>query len=214
LTAHRLSLANKGVPNFKIWRIDVRKLIAGMQMSVDGKIEGSEGFADWVETWSDNYDLIPQVDACVLGAGMYTGYEGYWGAVQNAPDKPLPMTDRLPTPAELKWARFAAQTPHYVLSSTRTTALWPNTTIFRGLKDVAALKQQSGKDIYLIGGARTLVGLISGGLVDELRIHLHPLIAGKGKSLFGTAELRQGLELRKVEQLKGGRVSLIYGLGK
>lgn len=27
----------------------MRKLIAGMKMSVDGKIEGPEGYADWVE---------------------------------------------------------------------------------------------------------------------------------------------------------------------
>src|SRR5437867_3996099 len=98
----------------------MRKLITGMQMSLDGKIEGPEGYADWVETWSDNYDLMPQVDACLLGAGMYTGYEGYWSVIQNAPDKLLPMTDRLPTPAEVQWARFAAQVPHYVLSSTQT----------------------------------------------------------------------------------------------
>ena len=42
----------------------MRKLIAGMKVSVDGKIEGSEGYADWVEAWSDDYDLMQQVDAC------------------------------------------------------------------------------------------------------------------------------------------------------
>src|SRR4029453_12887846 len=30
----------------------MRKLIAGMQSSIDAKIAGAEGFADWVETWS------------------------------------------------------------------------------------------------------------------------------------------------------------------
>ncbi len=44
--------------------------------------------ADWVEAWSDDYGLMPQIDACLLGAGMYPGYEGYWTAVQNEPDKP------------------------------------------------------------------------------------------------------------------------------
>ena len=37
----------------------MRKLIAGMQISLDGKVEGSEGYADWVHEWSDNYGLIP-----------------------------------------------------------------------------------------------------------------------------------------------------------
>src|SRR6059036_745936 len=47
--------------------VDMRKLIAGMKISVEGKIEGPEGYADWVEAWSDDYDLMLQVDACLLG---------------------------------------------------------------------------------------------------------------------------------------------------
>ena len=39
----------------------MRTLIAGMKIPVDGKIEGPSGHADWVEAWSDNYDLMPQV---------------------------------------------------------------------------------------------------------------------------------------------------------
>ena len=191
----------------------MRKLIAGMKMSVDGKIEGPEGYADWVEAWSEDYGLMPAIDACVLGGGMYPGYERYWSAIQNEPDKPLPMTGKAPTPVEVDWARFAAQTPHYVLSSTLTSALWPRTRFVRGLEDIAALKQQPGKDIYLMGGARITASLIDAGLVDELRLIVYPLIAGEGKALFATAERRCGLELRKVEQLQGGRVSLIYGIG-
>src|SRR5262245_3804158 len=64
-------------------RSQMRKLIAGMKTSVDAKIEGPEGVADWVEAWSNDYDLMPQIDACLLGANMYPGYEGYWTAVQN-----------------------------------------------------------------------------------------------------------------------------------
>ena len=52
----------------------MRNLIAGMQTSVDGKIEGPDGYADWVESWADNYDLIPHIDACLLGGGMYPGH--------------------------------------------------------------------------------------------------------------------------------------------
>jgi hypothetical protein len=46
-----------------------------MKMSVDGKIEGAEGYADWLE-------------ACVVGGGMYPHYEQYWTTIQNEPDKP------------------------------------------------------------------------------------------------------------------------------
>ena len=191
----------------------MRKLIAGMKISVDGKVAGPEGIADWVEGWSDDYGLMPHIDACLLGGGMYPGYELRWTAIQNEPDKPLPMTGKLPTPAQVEWARFAAQTPHHVLSNTLNKAAWPRTSFVRGLEDVAALKQQPGKDIYLVGGARTTASLIDAGLVDELRLIVYPLIAGEGKALFATTEHRRGLELRKIQQLQDGRVSLIYGIG-
>ena len=191
----------------------MRKLIAAMKISVDGKMEGPQGSADWVEAWSDDYGLMPQIDACVLGGGMYPGYQQYWTAIQKEPDKPVWITGSAPTPAEIEWTRFVVQTPHYVLSSTLTSALWPNTSFVRGLEEIAALKQQPGKDIYLVGGARTTASLIDAGLVEELRLIVYPLIAGEGKALFGTTERRRGLELRKVQQLSQGRVSLIYGIG-
>jgi dihydrofolate reductase len=194
--------------------VAVRKLIAGMQTSVDGKIEGPEGYADWVESWADNYDLMPYIDACLLGGGMYPGHEEYWTAIEESePGRPLPITGTLPTAAEVEWARFAAQTPHYVLSNTLTSANWSRTRFLRSLDDVAALKQQPGKGIYLIGGARTVASLIDAGLVDELRLHVHPLIVGEGKALFATTERRRALALREVRQLEGGRISLIYGVG-
>ena len=190
----------------------MRKLIAGMKMSVEGKIEGPEGYADWVEAWSDEYGLMPQVDACLLGAGMYPGYEQYWTAIQNEPDKPVWITGKAPTPAEIEWARFASQIPHYVLSNTLTSTLWPKTTFVRGLEEIAALKEQTGKDIYLIGGARTTASLIDAGLVDELRLIVYPLVAGEGKALFAMTERRRALELQMVQQLESGHLSLIYGI--
>ena len=191
----------------------MRKLIAGMKISVDGKMEGADGTADWVDAWSEDYGLTPQIDACLLGAGMYPGYEHYWTSIQNEPQTPAWITGKPPTPAEIEWARFITLTPHNVLSSTLTSAVWPTTRFIHGLDEITALKQQPGKDIYLVGGARTTASLIDAGLVDELRLISHPLIAGEGKALFAKAERRRGLDLRKVEQLPGGRVSLIYGVG-
>jgi len=168
--------------------------------------------ADWVEAWSEDYGLIPQIDACVLGANMYPGYERYWTGIRNEPGKPAWITGTPPTHAELEWARFTTQAPHYVLSKTLNSANWANTSFLRGLDEVAALKQRSGKDIYLMGGARVTASLIDAGLVDELRLIIYPLIAGQGKTLFATAERRRGLELKNVQQLSAGRLSLLYSV--
>jgi dihydrofolate reductase len=178
----------------------MRKVIAGMRSSLDGKIGGPDGYADWVETWADNYEIMPRVDACLLGAGMYPGYEQYWTAIHTDPNQILPMTGRRATAAEVEYARFAVRTPNYVLSNTLTATAWPTTKFMRGLDEVRALKEQRGKDIYLVGGATTLQSL-------------HPLIVGRGKALFERTECRRSLELRGVQQLPGGCVSLNYAVG-
>jgi hypothetical protein len=65
----------------------------------------------------------------------------------------------------------------------------------------------------LESGAQTAGSLIDAGLVDELRLILDPLLAGEGKALIAMTEHRRELELRKVQQLPEGRVSLVYGIG-
>ena len=191
----------------------MRNLITAMKISVDGKFEGPQGYADWVADWSDDYGLTPQIDACVLGGRMYPGYEQYWTPIQDEPDQVHPQTGAVPTPAEVEWARFAARTPHYVVSRTLTEAAWPGTRFLRGLDDLAALKQEPGRDIYLMGGGAITAAAIDARLVDELRLIVYPVIAGGEKALFPSSAVRRGLELRKVEQLPDGRLSLVYGIG-
>ena len=189
----------------------MRKLIAAFKMSIDGKVEGRDGYADWVDAWSEDYGLTPQIDACLLGGHMYPGYEQYWTAIQNnEPNKPLQITGRPPAPAELEWARFAALIPHYVFSNTLTSANWKGTRFLRTIEEIGSLKQQPGKDIYLTGGAQIAASLIDAGLVDELRLVVCSLIVGEGKSLFATTQKRRALELRETRQLADGRVSLLY----
>ena len=60
----------------------MRKLIAGMKISVDAKMEGPEGTADWVEAWSEDYDLMRKSTRACLGRHV-PGYERYWTAIQQ-----------------------------------------------------------------------------------------------------------------------------------
>lgn len=191
----------------------MRKLITAMKISVDGKFEGPQGYADWVADWSDDYGLTSQVDACVLGGRMYPGYEQYWSPIQAKADKVHPQTGAVPTSAEVEWARFASRTPHYVVSNTLTSAAWPHTRFLRSLDELGALKLNQGKDIYLMGGGAITAAAIDAGLVDEIRLIVYPLIAGGGRVLFNSSAIRHGLELHKAEQLPDGRLSLVYGVG-
>lgn len=187
----------------------MRKLIAGMKLSLDGMAYGAEGMADWVDAWSEDYGLTPEIDACLLGAGMYPGYESYWTAIRADPATPQWIRENPPTAAEVAWAELVPNMPHYVLSHGLDETGWANVTFLRSLDEVAALKKQAGKSIYLVGGLRLTADLIEAGLVDEIRLILYTLIAGGGRPLFAESP-RRALSLLDSQALGDGRVMLTY----
>jgi hypothetical protein len=73
----------------------MRRIIAAQVVSVDGFIEGPNRELDWVDSWEDPFDLLPQIDTCILGGGMYPGYEQYRGAILANPEGVLPFSGKV-----------------------------------------------------------------------------------------------------------------------
>lgn len=190
----------------------MRKIIAGLIVSVDGFIEGPSGELDWVETWEDPFDLLPQIDTCILGRAMYPGYERYWSAVLANPEGILPFTGRVASKGEIDYAHFAEKTPHIVLSKTLDRISWKNTRIVRDVEDIRKIKQQPGKDMHAVGGATLVSSLMNQGLIDELRLVVAPIVLGAGKALFKDVKERHTLKLLEAKPLKSGMVRLTYSM--
>jgi dihydrofolate reductase len=190
----------------------VRKIIAALQMSLDGFIEGPDGELDWIDSWEDPFDLLPQIDTCVLGRKMYPGYEQYWGAIRANPAGVLPITGRVATKGEVEYAQFAARTPHIVLSRTLREVAWKNTRIIQDAEELRAMKERPGKDMHAVGGATLVSSLINVRLVDELRLVIQPIILGRGKPLFNDIRQRHTLTLLETKPLTSGMVRLSYKL--
>jgi dihydrofolate reductase len=188
----------------------MRKIIAALIVSVDGFIEGPKGELDWVERWEDPFDLLPQIDTCILGRGMYPGYEQYWTAILANPKGILPFTGRVASKGEIAYARFADKTPHIVLSRTLDKVAWKTARIVRNLEEIRKLKQQPGKDMHAVGGATLVSSLMNVGLIDELRLIVHPIVLGGGKALFKDVKERHALKLVQAKPLESGRVNLTY----
>jgi len=188
----------------------MRKIIAALVVSVDGFIEGPNGELDWVETWEDPFDLLPQIDTCILGRRMYPGYEQYWSAVLAKPEGPLPFTGKAASKGEIEYAHFAQNTPHVVLSKTWDKVAWKNTRIVRDVDEIRKIKQQPGKDIHAVGGAMLVSSLMNVDLVDEVRLVVQPIILAKGKGLFNEVKGRHALKLVEVKSSKAGAVRLTY----
>src|ERR1700748_2399131 len=95
-----------------------KTLIAAMQMTLDGYILGPEGEVDWVDSWADGLQLLPEVDAFILGGGMFPDYEEFLAPIRDPPATVAEWIGRDLHEYELAYARTAAATPHLVVSTT------------------------------------------------------------------------------------------------
>lgn len=193
----------------------MRKIIAALETSVDGFIEGPNGELDWAmaedeETWRDMFAMLDSVDTCVLGRVTYSGYEQYWLAVLANPTGSLPLTGRPATKNEIAYARWTNKTPHIVVSKTLKEVKWKTTHIVRDFEEIRKLKQQPGKNIYVVGGATLVGSLMNAGLIDEVQLLVNPLILGGGKALFKDVKERKVLKQVQTKTLRSGKVSLTY----
>lgn len=182
-----------------------RKVILAMQISLDGFIEGPNGAMDWLlggdDVWDTMFKDMESVDTYLLGGNTYPVYAEHWRSLLNKTDDSN----------EVKFAKLADKTPHIVFSHTIKKVDWANTRIATDAEaEIAKLKQQPGKDMYVWGGATFAGFLINKGLVDEYRLVLNPTVLGGGKPLFKDVEKRMKLTLIDSRPLSSGVVVLRY----
>ena len=75
----------------------------------------------------------------------------------------------------------------YVVSRTLVEPLpWENSILLsgEGADTVAALKQEDGPDIAIIGSGALVRSVSAHGLVDEYVLLIHPVVFGSGQRLF------------------------------
>lgn len=186
-------------------------MIAALQVSLDGFIQGPDGEKDWADSWASALQLIPDVDMFVLGGRMYPDYRAYWESIEANPDHVPASQEQIPTKSEVAYARLAAKTPHIVLSTTLTSVSWPATAqVIRDVAELRTLKSQPGKNMYVVGGATLVASLLNENLIDEIRLIIHPVVLGKGQGLFSSVTRRLLLDLVQATANESGRVIVTY----
>jgi dihydrofolate reductase len=185
----------------------MRKLILRMAITLDGVVAGENNEMDMFDfsdasVWPDLFATLEGVDLMLVGRGMHAGYMAHWQAALDSPT----ASDN-----ERKYARIATQTPHLVLSRTPIEVAWPNAQVLRGgVDEISTLKSQRGAAILLYGGATAAAAAINAGLVDEYHFAVHPVVAGRGKKLFGNVVQRHRLRHRDTKTLSSGVNVLTY----
>jgi dihydrofolate reductase len=103
--------------------------------------------------------------------------------------------------------------PKFVVSATLEEPLeWNNSIVIGGnaAEEVAKLKRRPGKDITVLGSGALVRSLLRDGLLDELRLMVHPITVGRGKRLFEDEEDRKALKLVDSHTFATGVVYLTY----
>ena len=146
-------------------------------------------------------DILNRADAFIFGRVTYQMMEAAFR-------RPLPSGAR---PESLEpFALTINAGKKYVVSSTLTRVDW-NAELLRGDLGTAVrqLKQATGKGL-LVGGVKLPLALAEMGLIDEYEFVVHPVVAGRGPTLF--AGLSKPLDLKLVSRLeyRSGAVATRY----
>lgn len=181
-----------------------RRIILDLALTLDGLIEGPNGEVDWciMDDEMDFPGFLDQIDAILYGRKSFDA----WG--RYMPENGIADAEKD------MWEQVHAK-KKYVFSKTRQgiqdDAIFINGNI---LEAVTELKNESGKDMWLYGGASLVTSFVNLGLVDEFRLSVHPVVLGEGKPMFIDIQKRVNLELVDTRKFSSGVVQLIYHLKK
>lgn len=181
----------------------MRKLTAGLFHSLDGAVEAPN---EWqFDRFDDELgaamgEILGRTDTVVMGRKGFVEWAGYWPNAQ----------------ADQDFAGFINNVPKHVATRTlQTLPAWQNSSIIEGDLDsfVRELKSRDGGDIAVMASISLVNHLFLAGLMDELILITHPVIAGdKYRKLFPNGTGTTRLELVSSEATSKGNVVSTYKL--
>jgi dihydrofolate reductase len=182
----------------------MRKLIANLFISLDGVVEepGDWHFPYFNDEMGAAVDaVLGSADTMLLGRKTYDDHARAWPQLEAAGGEDAEFAKRLGDARKL------------VVSRGRPELAWRNSELLEGdlVEAVAALKHEPGGHIAVSGSVSVVRQLLTGGLLDELRLLVHPIAVRKGMRLFDEGEGPIPLRLLSSEAFSTGVLSLVYG---
>jgi dihydrofolate reductase len=179
----------------------MRKVVASEFVSLDGVVESPEKwhFPYFNDQMGDAIgEAMAASDAMLMGRVLYEEWAAFW-----------PKQD----PEENPVAERMNGVRKYVVSTTLEEPLeWQNSTLIGDnvAEEITRLKEQPGKDISISGSPTLVRSLLEEGLLDELRLMLHPVVVGSGKRLFEGGSDQKALQLLDSKAFSTGVLYLTY----
>lgn len=179
----------------------MRKLIAALNISLDGFCDHTVGIAD-AELHQHYADLLQNAGALLYGRITYQMMESYWPTVVKNPTGQK-STD--------EFAVAIQNIPKIVFSRTLKQVEWEHVVLAKDSleEEVIKLKQQPGKDFFA-GSPSLIAALTKLNLIDEYQLCIHPVIAGSGLPLFKGIADQIILHLTRTKVFGSGAVVHYY----
>ncbi|GHE13447.1 dihydrofolate reductase family protein [Klenkia taihuensis] len=185
----------------------MRRLRYAINTTLDGCCHHEAGLPPDDESMAFWTGRVAGAGALLYGRVTYSMMESAWRRPADG-DWPAWMGER-----ETRFAEAIDAAPKVVLSRTLAAADW-HAELVRDdpVETVRRLKEQPGDDL-LLGGVRLPVALVDAGLVDELELLVHPLVAGHGPTLLAGLQRRVPLELVDRQGFGSGVVAQRFRVG-
>ena len=179
----------------------MRKLIAAINMTLDGFCDHTAGIAD-DELHQHYNELLKKAGALLYGRNTYQLMESYWSDIVKNP------TGNKPTD---EFAVLIDNVSKIVFSRTLKKVDWKNSELKKEIikDEILELKQQSGKDIFA-GSPGLIAALTQLELIDEYQLCVQPIILGNGLILFKNISDRINLKLLNTKIFGSGAIVLYY----
>jgi len=196
----------------------MRKLIMRMSFTIDGFVGGPKGENDWVFRSSDEtsraWSIAHSWDVglIIMGRKSFEGMAPYWPTATGP--FAAPMNEIPKAVFTQKGFKGVDLVPTTTDEQARAAASWAEARVFDGdlTEGIRQLKSEPGKPISAIGGAGFMRSLIATGLIDEYHLVTHPVVLGKGLTVFDGVDIPFDLKLVDVRSFPGGIVGRTYSV--
>src|SRR5262249_22145552 len=153
---------------------------------------------------------VPAADTVLFGRRTYELFEGFWrNALQHSATAPDPHRPGQPSREHRVIAVWLNEATKLVFSRALRNVTWNNTRVVREFDaaEVAALKQQPGKNMMIFGSGSIVSQLTQHALIDEYQFVVCPVFLGDGRRRLEGLRKRGTLELLEARTYPSGDVS-------
>ncbi len=181
----------------------MRKVTVFNFVTLNGYYKGPKGDISWHRHGAEENEYaagnLKSGSTLLFGRVTYEMMASYW-----------------PTPIALKNDPIVAEgmntAEKIVFSRTLKKAEWNNTRLVKDniVDEIKNMKQQSGKDMTLLGSGSIVTQFAEQGLIDEYQFMVDPVVLGDGTPIFKGIKHKLDLKLIRTRTFKSGVALLCY----